>query len=205
MAHFLHKGDLPSHVKCEGDIAVDTETKGLNIALRDRLCLLQLSDGHGDVHLVQFAPGVYDAPNLKRLLADESRVKIFHYARFDLAAIRRYLGVEIRSVFCTKLASRLVRTYAEKHGLKELCKELLSIDMSKQQQSSDWGLAALTPEQVEYAASDVLYLHRLREKLQVMLRAENREGLAQRCFDFLPTRAELDLSGWGIEPDVFSH
>ncbi len=171
---------------------------------RDRLCLIQLSDGEGDEHLVQFLPGQYDAPNLKKLLADPSKTKLYHFARFDVAIIKRYLGVVAGPVYCTKIASRLTRTFTDRHGFKELCRELIQVDVSKQQQSSDWGQVTLTPEQQEYAASDVRYLHQLREKLNVMLAREGRTELAQACFDFLPARAELDLVGWP-EIDIFAH
>jgi len=171
---------------------------------RDRLCLVQLSDGNGDAHLVKFEAGHYSAPNLVKLLTDASRVKIFHFARFDLSIMRHYLGVRTSPVYCTRTASRLVRTYTDRHGYKDICKELIGVDISKQQQSSDWGAATLSPEQVEYAASDVLYLHRLREKLDVMIAREGRKELAQACFDFLPHRAELDLAGWETQ-DIFAH
>ncbi|MDE3015721.1 MAG: ribonuclease D [Pseudomonadota bacterium] len=214
MTNHLHQGDLPAGVTLKGDIAVDTEAMGLNNK-RDRLCLVQLSDGNGDAHLVQFAQAPrssseavahvhYDAPNLKKLLADPKRTKIFHFARFDLAIMRHYLGIRITPVFCTRTASRLVRTYTDRHGYKEICKELLGVDVSKQQQSSDWGAGSLTREQIDYAAADVLYLHRLRDKLDEMLSREGREDLAQSCFNFLPCRAELDLAGWENE-DIFAH
>lgn len=200
----LHRGDLPAGLKLGGAIAVDSETMGLDLA-RDRLCLLQLSAGDGVCHLVQFAPGsAYEAPNLKALLGDPAVLKIFHFARFDLAAIRRYLGIDCQPVYCTKIASRLVRTYTDRHGLKDLCRELLGIELSKQQQSSDWGAAALSQEQLAYAASDVLYLHDLRARLDVMLAREGREGLARACFEFLPARAALDIAGWQ-EVDIFAH
>ena len=203
ITNFLHKGDLPSDVVFKGDIAVDTEAMGLNNK-RDRLCLVQLSDGNGDAHLVQFAVGVYKAPNLTKLLTDSLRVKIFHFARFDLSIMRQYLGVRTAPVYCTRTASRLVRTYTDKHGYKEICKELLGVDVSKQQQSSDWGAETLTPDQIEYAASDVHHLHKLRAKLDVMIAREGRQELAQSCFNFLPYRAELDLAGWENE-DIFAH
>ena len=186
-----------------GDIAVDTEAMGLNNK-RDRLCLVQLSDGNGDAHLVQFAPGVYNAPNLVKLLTDPTRVKIFHFARFDLSIMRHYLGVRTAPVYCTRTASRLVRTYTDKHGYKDICKELLGVDVSKQQQSSDWGADKLTQDQMDYAASDVHHLHKLRAKLDVMIAREGRQELAQSCFNFLPYRAELDLAGWENE-DIFAH
>lgn len=199
----LHRGDLPAGLSLGAAVAVDSETMGLDLA-RDRLCLLQLSAGDGVCHLVQFARGRYDAPHLKALLADRSVTKIFHFARFDLAAIRRYLGVDCVPVYCTRTASKLVRTYTDRHGLKDLCRELIGIDLSKQQQSSDWGAAELSPEQLAYAASDVLYLHDLRAKLDEMLAREGRQALAQACFDFLPTRAALDIAGWP-EVDIFAH
>lgn len=171
---------------------------------RDRLCVVQLSTGDGNAHLVRFEPGVYHAPNLIRLMADPARVKIFHFARFDLSIMRHYLGVMPAPVYCTRTASRLVRTYTDRHGYKEICKELLGVDISKQQQSSDWGAPALTPEQMEYAASDVLHLHRLKDKLDAMLAREGRTQLAQACFDFLPHRAELDLAGFEHD-DLFAH
>ena len=194
---------MPSDLVLKGDIAVDTEAMGLNNK-RDRLCLVQLSDGNGDAHLVQFAHGKYNAPNLVKLLTDPTRVKIFHFARFDLSIMRHYLGVRTAPVYCTRTASRLVRTYTDKHGYKDICKELLGIDISKQQQSSDWGADKLSPEQMEYAASDVHHLHKLRAKLDAMIAREGREELAQSCFNFLPYRAELDLAGWENE-DIFAH
>jgi ribonuclease D len=198
----LFTGDLPQGRFTAKAIAVDTETLGLN-PYRDRLCLVQLSDGDGRASLVQFK-GAYEAPELKRLLADESVLKIFHFGRFDMAVLKHFLGVMPRPVYCTKVASRLARTFTDRHSLKELCKELLGIELSKQQQSSDWGSADLTPEQLNYAASDVLHLHALREKLDAMLRREGRDGLARACFEFLPTRAELDLRGWS-DVDPFAH
>lgn len=171
---------------------------------RDRLCLVQLSDGKGDAHLVQFDRGSYKAPNLVKLLTDAKRTKIFHFARFDLAITREYLGIRLAPVYCTRTASRLARTYTDKHGYKDLCKELLGVDISKQQQSSDWGAAALSKEQMDYAASDVLYLHQLREKLDVMIAREGRQELLEACCHFLPFRAELDLAGWENE-DIFAH
>jgi len=190
-------------VSLKGDLAVDTEAMGLNNK-RDRLCVVQISDGQGDAHLVQFAPGEYEAPNLKALLADAKRTKIFHFARFDLAIMRHYLSLQVAPVYCTRTASRLVRTYTDKHGYKDICRELLGIDVSKQQQSSDWGADALAQEQIDYAASDVLHLHKLRAKLDVMIDREGRRELADACFDFLPHRAELDLAGWENE-DIFAH
>ncbi len=200
---YLHVGDLPDSVTFAGDIAVDTEAMGLNNH-RDRLCLVQLSDGNGDEHLVQFLPGHYHAPNLCKLLADPSRVKLFHFARFDVAILKHYLGVVTAPIYCTKIASRLTRTFTERHGFKDICKDLLGVDVSKQQQSSDWGQPELSPEQQEYAASDVRHLHRLREKLNVMLAREGRAQIAAACFTFLPARAELDLAGWP-EIDIFAH
>ncbi|MPY72787.1 MAG: ribonuclease D [Alphaproteobacteria bacterium] len=199
----LHRGDLPDNLALGDCVAVDTETMGLD-PHRDRLCLVQLSAGDGNCHLVQLPQGRYDAPNLKRLLADPRVTKLFHFARFDIAMLRRYLEVDCRPVYCTKIASRLTRTYTDRHGLKDLCKELLGVDLSKQQQSSDWGRDRLSKEQLEYAASDVLYLHRIREVLDEMLRREGRMELARAAFDFLPTRALLDLDGFG-DVDIFSH
>lgn len=203
MAVHFHIGDIPASVTFQGDIAVDTEAMGLNNH-RDRLCLIQLSDGQGDEHLVQFLPGQYDAPNLKKLLTDPARVKLFHFARFDVAIIKQYLGVTVAPIYCTKIASRLTRTFTDRHGFKDLCRDLLQVDVSKQQQTSDWGQPTLSPEQQEYAASDVRHLHRLREKLNVMLEREGRTELAAACFTFLPARAELDLAGWP-EIDIFAH
>jgi len=199
----LHQGDLPEGVTFGNAVAIDTETLGLN-PLRDRLCLAQLSSGDGTAHLVQFARGAYDAPHLKALLADPKVLKIFHYARFDLAVLSHYLGVMTGPVYCTKIASRIARTSAERHGLKDLCKDILGIEISKQQQTSDWGAEELSEEQLKYAASDVLYLHRLKEALDGLLERENRTDLAQACFDFLPWRARLDLMGWA-DQDIFSH
>ncbi|CAO3453883.1 Ribonuclease D related protein [Azospirillum argentinense] len=204
----LHDGDLPDGLDLKslargGAVAIDTETMGLN-PHRDRLCLVQLSPGDGTVHLVQFRKGEYDAPNLKRLLADPEVTKLFHFARFDVAVMRAYLGVACQPVYCTKVASKLVRTFTDKHGLKDLVRDLLGVELSKQQQSSDWGAAELTPEQMKYAASDVLHLHDLKEKLDVMLAREGRTHLAKACFDFLPARGELDLGGWE-QPDILSH
>jgi ribonuclease D len=205
MTVYLHEEDLPAGLFAPGAaIAVDTETMGL-ITPRDRLCLVQLSDGGPDEHLVRFGPGSdYAAPNLKTVLADPAREKLYHFARFDLAAIKHYLGVTAGPVYCTKTASRLIRTYTDRHGLKELVRELLGQDISKQQQSSDWGGPELSDAQKDYAASDVRYLHRLRDELQRRLIRENRAELARACFDFLPWRAELDLAGWP-EIDIFAH
>jgi ribonuclease D len=198
----LHKDDLPPGRDFGGAVAIDTETLGLN-PHRDRLCLVQLSRGDGNADLVQIGRH-YDAPELKRLLADESVLKIFHFARFDMAVLKHAFGVMPRPIYCTKVASKLARTFTDRHGLKDLCKELLGIELSKQQQSSDWGAEKLTPEQLNYAASDVLHLHAVREKLEAMLVREGREALARACFAFLPTRAELDLRGWS-EIDPFAH
>ena len=187
----------------DGDIAVDTEAMGL-LNSRDRLCVVQLSDGKGDEHLVTFERGQYAAPNLKALLSDPNRVKLFHFARFDIAILRAYLGVLPQPLYCTKIASKLARTYTDRHGLKELCRELLSVELSKQQQSSDWGAGELTEAQAEYAASDVRHLHDLREKLNAMLQREGRNELAVAAMNFLPARALLDLNGWN-EVDIFAH
>jgi ribonuclease D len=203
MTIYFHENDLPADVLRTGSIAVDTETLGL-IPQRDRLCLAQLSAGDGDAHLVRFRPGLYDAPNLRRLLTDPAQLKIFHFGRFDIAVLQQYLGVVTTPVYCTKIASRLVRTYTDRHGLKDLTKELLEKDLSKQQQSSDWGADVISEAQKEYAASDVLYLHGLKAKLDVRLAREGRTAVAQACFDFLPTRAALDLIGWP-ETDIFAH
>jgi ribonuclease D len=202
--HF-HEEDLPAGVFAPGaSLAVDTETMGL-ITPRDRLCVVQVSDGGPDEHLIRFNPGSeYAAPELKRVLADPNRLKLYHFGRFDLAAIRHYLGVVAAPVYCTKIASRLVRTYTDRHGLKELVRELLGQDISKQQQSSDWGGPELSEAQRDYAASDVRYLHRMKEELDRRLVREGRMELAQACFDFLPARAELDLAGWP-ETDIFAH
>lgn len=203
MAIHFHEADLPADVFQPGAIAVDTETLGL-VPGRDRLCVVQLSDGGPDEHLVRFAPDRYAAPILCAVLADATRTKLYHFGRFDLAVIRQYLGVVAAPAYCTKTASRLVRTYTDRHGLKDLVKEFLGIEISKQQQSSDWGAAELSDAQKEYAASDVRYLHRLRDLLDTRLAREGRTGLAQACFDFLPHRAELDLAGWP-EIDIFAH
>ena len=199
----LHQGDLPADLDFGDVVAIDTETMGLDPA-RDRLCLVQLSSGDGTAHLVRLAKGEYDAPNLKRLLSDAAVTKLFHYARFDIAVIRAYLGIVCTPIYCTKIASKLVRTYTDRHGLKDLCRELLGEDISKQQQSSDWGAETLTPEQLSYAAGDVLYLHALKARLDTMLEREGRTAFAAACFAFLPTRAELDLAGWG-DQDIFAH
>jgi ribonuclease D len=205
MTIHLHQEDLPADVAfADGPIAVDTEAMGL-VPGRDRLCLVQLADGKGDEHLVRFAQGSdYSAPNLKALLSDRNRLKLYHFARFDVAAMRAYLGIIAAPLYCTRTASRLVRTYTDRHGLKDLVKELLCIEISKQQQTSDWGADELSDAQREYAASDVRFLHQLKEKLDERLVRENRMELAQACFDFLPHRALLDLAGWA-EQDVFAH
>lgn len=199
----LHQEDLPDGLDFGTSVAVDTETLGLNVN-RDRLCLVQLSAGDGRAHLVQFAGGTYNAPRLSALLADANVEKLFHFARFDLAMLQRHLGVVTAPVYCTKVASMLTRTYTDRHGLKDICRELLGVEISKQQQSSDWGSPTLTPEQMAYAASDVLYLHALRDKLTEKLARTGRVELAKKTFAFLPTRAELDLAGWP-EVDIFAH
>jgi ribonuclease D len=199
----LHRGDLPILSAYKGAVAIDTETMGLD-PKRDRLCVVQLSPGDGSADVVQIAAGQNKAPNIEKLLADKSILKIFHFARFDLATMANTFGVMAGPVYCTKIASRLVRTYTDKHGLKDLTRELLGIDVSKQQQSSDWGADTLSDPQVSYAASDVLHLHALKEKLDVMLAREGRTELAAACFGFLPDRARLDLGGWAAE-DIFSH
>jgi ribonuclease D len=201
----IHRGDLPdlAHYASVQSIAIDTETMGLSLT-RDRLCLVQLSPGDGSADVVQIAAQTPDAPNLRRLLTDGNVLKIFHFARFDLGMLQKNLGVMPEPVYCTKIASRLTRTYTDKHGLKDLVREILGHDLSKQQQSSDWGAAALTDAQVSYAASDVLYLHALREKLDVMLAREGRDKLAAACFRFLPDRVRLDLAGFA-EEDIFAH
>jgi len=203
MTHQLYHGDLPEGVGFGSAVAVDTEAMGLN-PHRDRLCLVQLSAGDGDAHLVQLAPDDYAAPRLKRLLADPCVTKLFHFARFDLAMLYRYLGVMAAPIYCTKIASRLARTFTDRHGLRDLCKDLLNTELSKQQQSSDWGARSLSDEQLRYAASDVLHLHALRSRLDAILAREGREGLAQACFEFLPHRVLLDLEGWP-EQDIFAH
>ncbi len=203
MTNHLHQGDLPPGLDLGPVVAIDSETMGLN-PHRDRLCVVQLSAGDGDAHLVQFARGQYNAPNLCALLSDPNRLKLFHYARFDIAVMRHYLGVVTQPVYCTKIAARLVRTYTDRYGLKDLCKELVGVELSKQQQSSDWGADTLSEEQIAYAASDVLHLHKLKEKLDLMLRREERVALAEAAFRFLPARAQLDLDGWA-ETDIFAH
>ena len=205
MAVHLHEEDLPAEVKfADGPIAVDTEAMGLN-PHRDRLCLVQLSDGEGDEHLVRFRQGSdYAAPNLKALLSDSTRLKLYHFARFDIGIMSAYLGIMAAPLYCTRTASRLVRTYTDRHGLKDMVKELLNVDLSKQQQTSDWGADELSDAQRDYAASDVRYLHALKEKLDERLAREDRVALAQACFDFLPARALLDIAGWA-EQDIFAH
>ncbi len=204
MSITLHEEDLPPGLDLGPVVAIDSETMGLN-PHRDRLCVVQLSSGDGTAHLVRFKAGSsYDAPNLKALLTDPDRLKLFHFARFDVAVMRHALGVETSPVYCTKIASKLVRTYTDRHGLKDLCRELLDVDLSKQQQSSDWGADTLTEAQMAYAASDVLYLHRLKDRLDAMLAREGRTHLADACFRFLPARAELDLGGWP-DLDIFAH
>ena len=198
-----HRGDLPAGLSFGTSVAIDSETMGLN-PWRDRLCVVHLSAGDGTAHVVQLPQGQYDAPNLKALLTDPAVTKIFHFGRFDIAVLQQYLGVVTTPVYCTKIASKLVRTFTDRHGLKDLCKELLNIELSKQQQSSDWGADTLTDEQLKYAASDVLYLHEMKEKLDVMLAREGRTELAKACFEFLPSRALLDLAGWP-EADIFAH
>lgn len=203
MTNHLHQRDLPDDLEFGSSVAIDCETMGLN-PHRDRLCLVQLSFGDGDAHLVQIAKGQTSAPNLERLLVDEGILKLFHFGRFDIAALYHAFGALAQPVYCTKIASKLVRTYTDRHGLKNLLDELLGIDISKLQQMSDWGAEKLTPAQLDYAASDVLYLHRLKEKLDERLLREDRTDLAQAAFDFLPTRARLDLAGWP-EIDIFAH
>ena len=203
MAIKLYKGDLPAGLDLGTSVAVDTETLGL-VARRDKLCVVQLSSGDGNAHLVQLDRSNYEAPNLTALFVNPAVTKIFHYARFDVAAIRQYLGVDTAPLYCTKIASKLTRTYTDRHGLKDLIKELLGIELNKQQQSSDWGAHVLSDAQKQYAAQDVLYLHELKARLDQMLAREGRTGIARSCFDFVPTRAALDLAGW-IEEDVFAH
>ncbi|HMS45361.1 MAG TPA: ribonuclease H-like domain-containing protein [Alphaproteobacteria bacterium] len=202
---FLHQDDLPEHLDLGPIVAIDTETMGLK-PVRDRLCLIQMSSGDGVCHLVQFKPTQrpYHAPRLKKMLENPLVTKIFHFARFDVHVLKFYLNLECKSIYCTKIASKLVRTFTDRHGLKDLCKDLLDIELSKQQQSSDWGAETLTAEQLKYAASDVLYLHRLKEKLDFLLKREDRINLAQSCFNFLTSRVELDLLGLE-EVDIFAH
>ena len=200
----LHRGDLPDLSRFSREVAIDTETMGLE-PHRDRLCVVQLSDGKGDAHLVQIARGQTTAPNLQRLLTDPAVLKLFHFGRFDIAALQKAFGVRTAPVWCTKIASRLIRTYTDRHGLKYLLMEYAGVDVSKAQQTSDWGSATLTEAQKDYAASDVLYLHKLKAALEAILHREGRMALAQSCFDFLPTRAELDLLGWDEPNDLFHH
>jgi ribonuclease D len=200
----FHLNDLPPEILFGSAVAIDTETLGLN-PHRDRLCVVQLSAGDGNAHVVQFEKGRYDAPNLKALLSNPGVLKLFHFGRFDIAVLKHYLGVSTQPVYCTKIAAKLVRTFTDRHGLKDLCRELLGVEISKQQQTSDWGQAVLTPEQLSYAASDVLHLHALKAKLDALLEREGRMELAQACFRFLPYRAELDLKGWYEGSDVFNH
>jgi ribonuclease D len=200
---FLHEGDLPDDLDLGPVVAVDSETMGLRYR-RDPLCVVQISSGNGDAHVVRLNRPAYDCPNLKRVLADPKVLKIFHFARFDVAMFQLHLGVDATPLYCTKIASKLARTYTDRHGLKDVSRELAGVEMSKAQQSSDWGAAVLSPEQLAYAASDVLHLHVIREKLNLMLEREGRMALAQACFDFLPTRARLDLGGWE-EMDIFAH
>jgi ribonuclease D len=203
MSVTYHVGDLPASVDLGPVVAIDSETMGLSL-VRDRLCVVQLSSGDGTAHVVHFPTPVYDAPNLKRLFADPNVTKLFHFARFDLAMIQKHLGVRCEPVWCTKIASKLTRTNTDRHGLKDLCRELIGVDLSKQQQTSDWGAPELNADQLAYAASDVLYLHRLKERLEVLMDREGRREVVEGCFRFLPTRAALDLLDWG-EVDVFSH
>lgn len=203
MTHYLHRGDLPAGLSFGSAVAVNSETMGLRLG-RDGLCVVQLSAGDGDAHLVQLDRDTYDAPNLKALLTDPEVLKIFHFGQFDIAMFRRHLDVVTTPVYCTKIASKLARTYTDRHGLKDVCRELLGVDLSKAQQSSDWGAEALSADQQAYAASDVLYLHALRDRLDAMLAREGRTDLARACFDFLPQRAQLDLAGWE-DVDIFAH
>ncbi len=203
MTNYLYKNDLPSDLNLGSEIAIDTETMGLNIN-RDRLCIMQISDGNGDAHLVQFDGNDYSAPNLKKLLSDKKVLKIFHFARFDIAALNYYLNIDVQNVYCTKIASKLTRTYSESHGLKALCEELLAVELSKKQQLSDWGRDELTQNQIKYAAADVLYLHQLKEKLDELLARENRLEIFKACVEFLPTRAKMDLIEFE-EVDIFAH
>ena len=203
MTVFYHRGDLPDDISLGTIVAVDTETMGLNLH-RDRLCMVQLSSGDGNAHLVHFPTPQYKAPNLARLLTDHSVLKLFHFARFDVAILRKNLGIRCQPVWCTKIASKLCRTNTDRHGLKDLCRDLLGVDLSKQQQTSDWGASKLTEEQLAYAASDVLHLHRLKGILDELLDREGRRDLAEACFRFLPDQGDLDLAGWG-DTDIFAH
>lgn len=199
----VYKGDVPDDLVFSDTVAIDTETMGL-IPSRDPLCVVQLSNGDGIAHIVQMDREKYDCPNLKAMLSNPKIIKIFHFARFDIAICKKYLGVDVGPIYCTRTASKLVRTYTDRHGLRECCRELLGVEISKQYQSSDWGAAELTAEQLKYAANDVYYLHELKAKFDIMLEREGRSELAQKCFDFLPLRAELDLSGWP-NIDIFEH
>ena len=199
----LHQGDIPANIDFGSSVAVDTETMGLN-PVRDRLCLVQLSAGDGNAHIVQLKSGQYDAPNLKKLLGDKNVTKLFHFARFDIATMWMYLNVLTAPVYCTKIASRIARTFTQHHSLKTLCSELLRVELDKQQQTTDWGADTITPEQIKYAGNDVLYLHKIRLSLDAMMIREGRIHLAQACFSFLPSRALLDVAGWG-EDDIFAH
>ena len=203
MTVYLHEGDLPDDLDLGSEVAIDSETMGLRFR-RDPLCVVQLSAGDGDAHVVRMARPGYDCPNLKRLLTDPGVLKLFHFGRFDIGMFQLHLGVETRPVYCTKIASKLARTYTDRHGLKDVVRELVGVDLSKAQQSSDWGAAELSPAQLEYAASDVLYLHAAKVKLDEMLAREGRAELARQCFDFLPSRSALDLAGWD-ETDIFAH
>jgi len=203
MQTHLYKNDLPENITFGNTVAIDTEAMGLNPS-RDRLCLIQLYDGEGDCHLVQFDGFDYNSPNLQKVLSDKNKIKIFHYARFDMAAIKHALGINLENIYCTKIASKIARTYTNSHGLKDICKELLDVEISKKKQSSDWGNISLSKEQITYAANDVVHLHNIRIKLNEILEREKRFELANACFDFLPTRVELDLKGW-VDKDIFSH
>jgi len=203
MTNFTYKNDLPNELELGPIVAVDTETMGLN-PIRDRLCVIQFSSGDGHAHIVQIEPNANKSPNICKILTDQNKIKLFHFARFDIAILKHHFKIDTSPIYCTKIASKLVRTYTDRHGLKNLLREMLSVDISKQQQSSDWGAPELSKAQIEYAASDVLYLHNLMDKLNVNLERENRVGMAEACFNFLPTRAKLDLAGWS-EHDIFSH
>jgi ribonuclease D len=203
MANFFYKNDIPTNLDFGNSIAIDTETMGLNV-IRDRLCLIQISKGDGNAHIVQFEQNNYNSPNLKKLLSNDSIEKIFHFARFDMATIKYYLNIDIANIYCTKIASKLTRTYTDSHGLKSICEELLNIEISKKQQSSDWGNFEISEKQIDYAASDVLYLHALKDKLNKMLVRENREQIFKNCISFLPTRINLDLNGFS-NLDIFAH
>jgi ribonuclease D len=203
MTNFTYKNDLPTNLELGPVVAVDTETMGLN-PIRDRLCVIQFSSGDGHAHIVQIEQNANKSPNICKILSDQNKIKLFHFARFDIAILKHHFKIDTSPIYCTKIASKLVRTYTDRHGLKNLLREMLSVDISKQQQSSDWGAPDLSKAQIEYAASDVLYLHNLMDKLNVNLERENRVEMAEACFNFLPTRATLDLAGWS-EHDIFSH